>query len=291
MIKMPVTPAAAVHNNNQKRIYQLIRHQGSISRADLVRQTDLTFPTISRIVAELLEFNMLQGGALRRGGMGKPPTELSINPRHAYSLGVHLDGDEAQAVLINALGEQLMQESVSPGSLADQLVSILYGSGVTPDKFLGVGVSSAEGEVAEEQLGQVSDRFSQSIHAASMIAASVQAERYFGEARKLPSFLYFDGSQMEVGGMIGSTLLARSGTLEALLGGADTSGNVIAPALRGAAALLQTETVVVGGVSGEDVEELRRSLAGLKVMEASGWASDPARAAASVPLHAAYSVV
>lgn len=288
---MPVTltPSGSL-SNNQKRIYQIVRQHSSISRAELVRHTDLTFPSVSRIVAELLELNLLQEGGKRHGGMGKPPIELSINPEHAYSLGVHLNGDDAQAVLINALGEQVTEQRLTPEPFADQLVSILYRSSVTPDKLLGVSVNRAEGEIPDEQLAPVRDRFDQSILTPPMIAASVQAERYFGAARKLLSFLYFDAHQLELGGMIGSTLLARPGTLEALLGGADTSGSMLTSALQGAAALLQTETVVVSGVSGEDVEALRRNLDGLKVTEASAWASDPARAAASVPLQAAYSV-
>ena len=290
MIQTPVTRGPRrSFSENQKLVYQLVRQQGSVSRAGLVRQLDITFPSVSRIVGELLDLNVLQEGEKRRGGMGKPPTELSVVEDHAYSVGVHLEAGKAQVVLIDALGQTVASESFPADLLPQQLNGMLELAQMGSDKLLGIGVSSTGGQLAGETLLP-----SENVVAKPMITASVRAERYFGHAQNVECFLYLDALRLELGGMVGSTVLARTGTLGALLGVADGSAlqdkNLIPAALRGAAALLQAETVFVSGLSDEELGHLQKNLDGLKVTRASECSSTPALASATLPLYTAYSL-
>ena len=290
MIKSPVTrdPRSSL-SENQKLVYQLVRQRGSISRADLVRHLDITFPSVSRIVGELLELNMLQEGEKRHGGMGKPPIDLSVNPHHTHAFGVHLEGGKAEARLIDALGDTVASESFGTPRLPEQLSGMLEQAKVDSATLLGIGLSRAEGESAEETLLQ-----GENFVAAPTIAASVRTERYFGKAQNLERFLYFDALHLELGGMVESTVLARAGTLEALLGVSGGSAlqnkNLIPAALRGASALLEAETVFVAGLSDEDLGHLQKNLEGLKLTRASECSSNPALATATLPLYKAYSL-
>ena len=276
-------------NPNHKRLYQLIRRAGQVSRADLMRRSGLTFPSVSRIVTELLELGLLLEGAKRRGGMGKPPVDLTINPDHGYSLGIHLDGNQASGSLINALGKPLKSVSFSAASLSEGISRALDESGFAPDKLVGICLSTPSEVMKDDQRARLAAELGVPIFAEPAIAASVRAERYFGSASELNNFLYFDAVRLELGAMVNHTVLAQLGTLQALLGmqqGESSAGSDKLPrAIRGAAVLIQAQALIVSGLSAEDIEGLSRQVADLPVVPASAQAGDPTLAAASVPLY------
>jgi hypothetical protein len=151
MLSKPVTPstAPATLSTNQKIIYGVIRAAGRTSRAGIVRHLNLTFPSISRIVTELIEKGMVVEGERRTGGMGKPPIDLSINPNHANSTGVHLEGEHATASFMSALGERIEDHTFFREPLAEQLTSLLFRDGVTPDRLIGIGLTAADERFSE----------------------------------------------------------------------------------------------------------------------------------------------
>ena len=280
---------------NYRVTYQLVRQHGTLSRAEVVRQTELKFPTISRIVAELLEAGILREGEVRRGSMGKPPIELSVSPNHAFSLGVHQNGSQAQAVLLDLLGNPLKQSSFSPSPLPEQLKVLLEQAGVTRDKLLGVGLTKAGEAMSEQDVTLLADALGVPVISEPAIAASVQAERYFGQTQHSERFVYYDALHLELGAIVGKTVLARSGTLSTLLGVADKAvlqeRNLIPAALTAASAVLQAEALVVSGLDDEDFSKIQASMTDTKVLKASATASREAQAAATLPIYQAYSVL
>lgn len=98
---------AYMPTHNQRVVLDLVRTRGPISRADIVRLSGLTFPSVSRIVGELIERGLVAETRQRRGGMGKPPTELELNPQSAFSIGLNLDRDHLSAVLVDLSGTVL----------------------------------------------------------------------------------------------------------------------------------------------------------------------------------------
>ena len=279
---------------NHKRLYQLVRRAGSLSRADLMRQSGLTFPSISRLVTDLLAFGLLKEGASRRGGMGKPPVELGVVPSHGYSLGIYLDGDTATSSLVNALGETLKKTSFPAVSLTQEITNTLGESSINPDRLIGVSLATPEETIVEEDRQRLSSQVNVPIIAVPMIACSVRAERYFGSGGQLGRFLYFDAALLELGVVVNGQVLARPGTLSTLLrvqqGKPSPERDVLPEALRGAAALIQAEALVVGGSSAEDLETLNRQIADLPVVPAAAQANDPALAAAAVLLDETFGV-
>lgn len=92
---------------NQRLLMSKIWRDGPLSRADLTRSTHLATPTVYRLTGELLRLGLVREGALRRGGLGKPPLELSVNPEGAYSIGFNFDRDRLVGVLTDLTGTVL----------------------------------------------------------------------------------------------------------------------------------------------------------------------------------------
>ncbi len=148
---MPTSASrATIPNHNQRLILDLVRTRGPISRADIVRLSNLTFPSVSRIVSELIDRDLIEEKRQRRGGMGKPPTELELIPESAYALGLSLDEGRLSGVLIDLAGNVQAQDilelsDTSPDTvvpcmleLAKKLMATKH---VPPKRFLGLGVS------------------------------------------------------------------------------------------------------------------------------------------------------
>lgn len=60
-----------IRNNNTKLIRNLIREHGEISKAELAKVSNLTFPTVSQAVNDLLEQKEIVGAVGKSCG-GRP---------------------------------------------------------------------------------------------------------------------------------------------------------------------------------------------------------------------------
>ena len=90
---------------NLRIVHEVIRVHGPLSRADVARHTQLSVQTVSNLVKELLELQLVQEGGRRSEGRGAPSTELTINPDGAYAVGLDLDRDHITGVLVDLAGQ------------------------------------------------------------------------------------------------------------------------------------------------------------------------------------------
>jgi predicted NBD/HSP70 family sugar kinase len=89
---------------NLRIVHEVIRQFGPISRADIARHTALTGQTISNLVKELLELDLIVEAEQRRQGRGAPSTALAINPEAAFSVGLDFNRDHLTGVLVDLAG-------------------------------------------------------------------------------------------------------------------------------------------------------------------------------------------
>jgi predicted NBD/HSP70 family sugar kinase len=90
---------------NLRIVHEVIRQFGPISRADIARHTALTGQTISNLVKELLELDLIVEAEQRRQGRGAPSTALAINPEAAFSIGLDFNHHHLTGVLVDLAGK------------------------------------------------------------------------------------------------------------------------------------------------------------------------------------------
>src|SRR3981081_3700610 len=61
---------------NERRILEMVQAQGAVSRAELVRLTGISPPTVSKLVRSLLAANMLDEGEAPDAVLGRPAKVL-----------------------------------------------------------------------------------------------------------------------------------------------------------------------------------------------------------------------
>ncbi|MEW9677188.1 ROK family transcriptional regulator [Lentibacillus sp. L22] len=158
--------AAYIKAINKKLVLQCIKEGDAITRADISKRLSLSKPTVSTIVNQLLESNLIyesgNGQATSMGG--RKPVNLMFNPKQSYIIGIDIGGTNVTLGITDLngdvcayrdfptqqhLGEHLFKEiKRNVESMIDQLR-------IEDKKILGIGVGTpgitnvAEGIVLE----------------------------------------------------------------------------------------------------------------------------------------------
>ena len=90
--------------HNTRIVLRAIRAQGTLTKAELARQTGLAHPTVTNITRRLMDRGLLRTAGMQRGGRGQPATRLVINAEGAHAIGLNVDRDHITMVLADFAG-------------------------------------------------------------------------------------------------------------------------------------------------------------------------------------------
>lgn len=299
--------------DTHRRVYQLVRTQGPLSRADVVRITTLTFPTISRVIAEFVAVGVLEETKVRRGGMGKPPIDLVLAAEHAHSIGLACNGEELEGVLIDAVGVVQKRTKVSATSkpLAEAARAAVQNLQVDNARLVGLGITYETTPLGASELEALEQTLGLPVAANTRAGAGALLERYFGAAQAFNSFIYLDATrQLSSALLIGDRLFAQPFQLSSLVHVLESkldlsSGDwnqqlpALTKALLAAEILIEPEALIVGAdIADTKLDELTTSLRnnlpeGRNLSVVLRGFDDPdklALAAATLPLHKLFSI-
>lgn len=201
--------------HNRRVIIEAIRLHGELTRAELARLTALTPQTVSNIVAELEQAELLTSRAPRKQGRGQPAIPVTLNPASAFSIGIHLDHQTLLIVLVDLTGEihfrrlilvQKPQPAATLARIGEVLSEIKTQLGERWHKVLGIGVvmPGPFGVEGISSMGPTTLHGWEQVDIEARLAemsgvpvtlendATVAAigERFHGVARQLNSFIY-----------------------------------------------------------------------------------------------------
>ena len=103
-----------IRNINKGLVLRTIEKNGSISRADVGKIVGLTPPTISAIVKDLIERDIVQEIGKGDSSGGKKPILLEINSKAAYMIAVDLGGENGIRVALMDLSYNIVNEKFGP---------------------------------------------------------------------------------------------------------------------------------------------------------------------------------
>lgn len=87
--KVSVARSNTIRDINRQIVLNYVREKGPISRADIAKETDLQRSTVSHIVKELTDFNLIKEVYGESSG-GRPPALLTLRSARAVAIGVDL---------------------------------------------------------------------------------------------------------------------------------------------------------------------------------------------------------
>lgn len=203
---------------NERRILQVIRRMGEASKADLARQTNLTNTAVGTIVSSLHEKRLLRICGKRHGGRrGQPATLYRLEPTGAFSIGVRVDRNWIQTMLIDFDGSvlsRLSHESILPRpeialeTILKDVNTLLDGlSERQRGRLAGIGLATpfnldswlAELSLPHEEFGtwkgfdlagHIEEETGIAVRCENDVTAASIAELFYGVGRDIDDFLY-----------------------------------------------------------------------------------------------------
>jgi predicted NBD/HSP70 family sugar kinase len=141
-----------ISNPKAKQVYGEIRRLGTVTKFDLAEKTELKGTTLTRILEELLENNLILEAGFGFSTGGRKPILYRINPTFAYVLGLDLSRTYSKLVLcdlhlkvIDSVRwdmSEVMTPSIFLKHVRDTVQQLLRKNGVGTKAVLGMGIGS-----------------------------------------------------------------------------------------------------------------------------------------------------
>ena len=107
----PARPAE-LRETNCRTLLRLLRAHSPCSRADLVRLSGLTAPTVAMGAAQLIERGLAEAIGDGESSGGRRPALLRFNASHGYVAGADIGGTRLRMVLADLSGHQVARWSI-----------------------------------------------------------------------------------------------------------------------------------------------------------------------------------
>jgi predicted NBD/HSP70 family sugar kinase len=243
-----------VRVSNEKLVLSLVRLHGRLSKAEIARITGLSAQTVSVIMRELEEDQLLVRGEPIRGKVGQPSVPMSLNEDGAYFLGLKIGRRSCELVLTNFLGsivsfkrttysfpmpkdvEDFGQTAIEQAILPlDDKVGKIAGLGIAIPSHLWnwadeIGAKAAEMNQWREY--DIRESFAKCykwpVYIQNDATAACGAELVFGKYRHLQDFVYFF-----IGTFVGGGIVLNGSLYSGRTGNAGALGSMPVPGLKG----------------------------------------------------------
>jgi N-acetylglucosamine repressor len=226
--KMTMTPEMTKVVNKRIVLEHLLRHSPT-SRADIARDLQLSKPTVSMIVSELVHEGFARELGAKRYGQGRPSIEIELNARARYAIGVELGVSSARLIITDLLTQPIVEtppiiravvDTTTPQRAAMSLSSTiiqavaelelhLRASGETREKALrlvgiGIGVPAVVNSETMEIIGSnplnwsgpapfgtlIREQVQVPVLVTQRVLAAAWAERMFGGGRDVKTLVF-----------------------------------------------------------------------------------------------------
>ena len=104
-----------LRQTNARGLLQLLQEHNPCSKADLVRYSGLSAPTVSSGIAHLEELGLVEQMGDGESSGGRPPGLLRFNVRHGYVAAADIGGTRVRMMLADLGGNVIAQSSVMLG--------------------------------------------------------------------------------------------------------------------------------------------------------------------------------
>lgn len=138
-------------NQVKKNIIRFYINNGSSTIAELSKQVDLSIPTTTKIITELIEEGFVQDFGKQETDGGRRPNLYGLNPDSGYFVGVNVKLYQVDFVLLNFKGEAVTLDEKVPFSLENTpssldelcrlILEFIHTAESKASKILAVGVN------------------------------------------------------------------------------------------------------------------------------------------------------
>lgn len=207
---------AAIKSNNKSLILNILNSHEQISRVELSRITGLTKTSITNIVNELIESDIIHEIGKTDSSSGRKPALLALNKNSLFALGIYISRDFISCNAANLKGEILFEtkefleltenKDTFLASIYSMLDEVLQKTNIQRSNILGTGIASIgpldfkNGIILDPPnfrglknipvVEAVSKRYGIKAFLDNDMNAGAIAEKLFGEGKNYSNFIY-----------------------------------------------------------------------------------------------------
>lgn len=198
---------------NTSCILEALRENSLISRADIARNTGLTPATVSNIISELMELNLIVEIERGESSGGRRPVMLAINQKACYFIGAHISSVKLEVAVVDVGAnivwheKQMLPHAISQSDALDRLLHLISQAREqwSSSKIVGIGVC-CDGLVASKEgllvfspnlgwenvrIGELlSNRFRLPVFVENDVQAMTLSESWCGIAQNVKDYVY-----------------------------------------------------------------------------------------------------
>ncbi|WP_227940338.1 ROK family protein [Alkalihalobacillus deserti] len=147
-----MVPNDYINGRKAKEVYELIRRHGEISKLDLKKFSGLTVSTLTRLLDELTEQDLILEVGLGESRGGRRPILYRTNPKFSYVFGLDISRTNSKLVLCDLHLTKLdthvwkMDDTMTPNKLIQEMVEkikeMLIKHGIDVNSVLGMGIGA-----------------------------------------------------------------------------------------------------------------------------------------------------
>jgi predicted NBD/HSP70 family sugar kinase len=141
-----------IREEHKKEILRFVRKYGPLSRTKIFKKTNISKPTVSRIIDALLDDGIIMETGVGESSIGRRPVNIELNPSARSFVGVNISKNTVSASLVDLCMNVVANRSVSIKGLSEvgrflNLVAgiieeLINGTQTAPGKVSGVGVGT-----------------------------------------------------------------------------------------------------------------------------------------------------
>lgn len=232
LMKSSTADQAWVRRTNRSIILEVFRTHKTLSRANLAYVTGLNPSTVSNIISELIEENLIRETDLTQSGPGRPGRLLELNPDGGCAVGIEINVDYIEIIVTdfaaNVLWRQKMVSipEIGQDAIMTEVSRLAEKASIfiqtRKSRLLGVGIGVPglvdvtsgllrlatnlhwENVPVRDLLAR---QFNCPIYVENEANAAALGEYYFGATRNIKDFIYLSagvglGSGIVIGGKI-----------------------------------------------------------------------------------------
>jgi len=203
---------------NTTMVLNTIWEHSSLSRSDIVSKTNLTAATVSRIVKKLIDYGFVQevGHGLSSGG--RKPILVKLNPRAKMVIGIDIEIDGINGVLVDLKGNILERKTLKnieveqdkilkkvKDIIKEKIIGIGIGMHGLVDYYKGISIYPPAFKWSNVPVAEIIGKeFKLPVILDNNDRALAQGEKWFGVAKKMQNFIC-----LKVGAGIGSGIFTN----------------------------------------------------------------------------------
>lgn len=139
-----------IRKNHKSIVLNYIRKHGSVSRTELFKKTNISKPTVTRVIEELLNDGTVVSTGILGTSSGRKPVKIELNPCACYSIGINISKSNIYASMVD-LSMNIKHKSAVAikavnnendfiNSVIDVINNLIEESKINYEKILGIGI-------------------------------------------------------------------------------------------------------------------------------------------------------